>query len=95
MPVTCGLENRAATLEATKYAVETVEVRPRWRAACNRNLRVVPFNREGDRRIAQNAEVIGIVRVFHMYSPSTTRYLPKACWKPAMKFILNRESRER
>jgi len=47
------------------------------------NFGVMPVYGEEDGRVAENAEVEGVVVYFQMYSPLNIAHLPKPCWKPA------------
>ena len=51
------------------------------------NLRVVPLDREGDRRVAQHAEVVGVVRVLPDVLTGENQILAEGLLKADVKFI--------
>ena len=63
MPLTCGVKKRAATLDITTNAVKPWKVRHAGADRIAGNLRIVPLDRESDRRVAQHAEVVRPVGV--------------------------------
>src|SRR5579863_75558 len=81
-PATCGREKRAATLDITTYAVNP------WTSG---TLRRIAY--PGILELAHSmGKVMGVLPTtpkskalwvyFQMYSPSKTKYLPKACCRP-------------
>src|SRR4029077_13598600 len=53
----------------------------------SRNLRVVPFNGKRERGCTENAEVVGIVRVFPDVFAGEDEVAPECLLDPGMKFV--------
>ena len=86
-PPTAGWKNRAATLEKTTSAEKPWIFRHAHPPRISRNLGVVPFDREGDRCVAQHAEVVAVMRVFRNPLARKDQVLPKRLLEAGMEFI--------
>src|SRR5271154_39968 len=82
-PLTWGPKNRAATLDITTYAVK-----PCWLGTLTRIAYpgILDLAHSMGKVIGESPSTLkskALCVYFQMYSPSTTRYLLKACWRPA------------
>ena len=90
LPLRCYAKTRLLRLEVPcRHArhhhqrAESMEIRHARSKRKPGDLRVMPFDREGHGGIAEDAEIVPVMRVLPQYSASTTRYFPKACSNPA------------
>src|SRR5580704_14010236 len=88
-PPTCGVKNRAATLENTNSAENPCRVgtltRPAYPgifALCHSIGNVIGVS-------PSTLKSYPLCVYFQMYSPENTRYLPNACSSPAWNSFLN------
>ena len=64
-----------------------MKIRHAHAARVSRNLGAVPFDREGDRRCAQHAEVVGVVRVLPDVLAGEDKILSEGLLDPGVEFI--------
>src|SRR5580693_1379169 len=66
---------------------EAVEVRHAPADCVAGDFGIVPFNREGDRRIAQHAEIVAVMRVLPNVLASQYEILPERLLEAGVEFI--------
>ena len=86
-PATCGGKNRAATDDMTTNADRLWKFGTSARNAKPGNLRVVPVDRERDRRIAEHAEVEGVVGVLPDVVAADDEVLAEGLLQPGVKLV--------
>ena len=86
-PPICGVKKRAATLDITTYAVNPWKFVTFTLAVNPGNFGVVPLDRERDRRVAENAEVVAVVSIFPDILAIEHHMLPESLLQSGMEFI--------
>ena len=83
MPLTCGSKKRAATLDITTYAVKPCVFGTLARSAYPGIFDLAHSMGNVIGELPSTLKSKALCVYFQMYSPSTTRYLLKACSRPA------------